>query len=209
MNILPGIISMLIECRVSLKRIYDYLTAEELDEEAVEMAPLSDRDVTAVTIKNAKFQWIPDSARPTLSILSCEIPRGKLVAIVGSVGSGKSSFLSALLGEVPKQSGTVQVKGSIASAPQQAWIQNGKWEVENKRRAWEGKREARNNRFILFSTLSVIATLRDNILFGSAFVKEKYDMTIRVCELESDLAMLPNGDMTEIGEKGINLRFVL
>ena len=46
---------------------------------------------------------------------------------------------------------------------------------------------------------------RENILFGSEFDKRKYVETISACQLESDLAIMPAGDLTEIGEKGINL----
>jgi ABC-type bacteriocin/lantibiotic exporter with double-glycine peptidase domain len=48
-------------------------------------------------------------------------------------------------------------------------------------------------------------TIRDNILFGNEMEEAKYAETIRVCQLERDLEILPAGDMTEIGEKGINL----
>lgn len=48
-------------------------------------------------------------------------------------------------------------------------------------------------------------TLRDNILFGEPFDEEKYNETIRICELERDLEIFPAGDLTEIGERGINL----
>lgn len=97
----------------------------------------------------------------------------QLVAVVGSVGSGKSSLLSALLGEMEKVSGRVNTKGSIAYVPQQAWIQN--------------------------------ATLQNNILFGKPYDKKRYDRVIEACALKPDFAMLPAGDQTEIGEKGINL----
>lgn len=50
------------------------------------------------------------------------------------------------------------------------------------------------------------ATLRDNILFGSAQDEAKLQEVVRACSLTRDLEMLPHGDMTEIGEKGINLR---
>ena len=46
------------------------------------------------------------------------------------------------------------------------------------------------------------ASVRDNILFGSEFDQQKYAETVKVCELETDLEMLPGGDATEIGEKG-------
>ena len=48
-------------------------------------------------------------------------------------------------------------------------------------------------------------TLRDNILFGKPYNKRKYVETICACQLESDLSIMPAGDFTEIGEKGINL----
>lgn len=99
---------------------------------------------------------------------------GKFVVIVGSVGSGKSSILSAILGDIPKQKGEVIVCGSLAYVAQQAWIQN--------------------------------ASLRNNVVFGKAFNQDRYNEVIRVCALNQDIAMLPDGDATEIGEKGINLR---
>lgn len=49
------------------------------------------------------------------------------------------------------------------------------------------------------------ATLRDNVLFGRPFDRKRYDQVIEACALIADLAMLPAGDLTEIGEKGINL----
>ena len=48
-------------------------------------------------------------------------------------------------------------------------------------------------------------TIRENILFGLQFDQGKYDKVIKYCELERDLEILPAGDQTEIGEKGINL----
>ena len=48
-------------------------------------------------------------------------------------------------------------------------------------------------------------SIRDNILYGMPLDKIKYYDTIKLCELERDLEILPAGDLTEIGEKGINL----
>lgn len=48
-------------------------------------------------------------------------------------------------------------------------------------------------------------TIRDNILFGLAYDEVKYKETIKICELKRDFEILPAGDRTEIGEKGINL----
>lgn len=102
---------------------------------------------------------------------------GELVMVVGHVGSGKSSLLAAILGEIGSRAGTVTVDGSLAYASQEAWIKN--------------------------------ATVRDNILFGAPFDAERYEAVLDACSLRDDLAILRAGDMTEIGERGINLSYVL
>ncbi|KAF9112682.1 hypothetical protein BGX27_002943 [Mortierella sp. AM989] len=112
-------------------------------------------------------------AQPTLQNINLTIEEGTLTIVVGRVGQGKSSLLSAIIGEMYKLQGTIHVRGKIAYVPQQAWIIN--------------------------------ATLRDNILFGSAFNQEKYRKVLETCGLEPDLAVLPAGDLTEIGERGVNL----
>ena len=69
--------------------------------------------------------------------VSMEIPRGKLVAVVGPVGSGKTSLLQGLIGEMRKTSGSIIFGGSVGYCPQSAWIQVGagffacEWLIEN------------------------------------------------------------------------------
>lgn len=110
----------------------------------------------------------------SMSHINLTIQKGELVAIVGPVGSGKSSFLQACIGEMRQTSGSVQWGSErVAYCSQSAWIQN--------------------------------TTLRDNILFGQSFDEERYWNAVKVSELEADLAILPAGDLTEIGEKGVNL----
>lgn len=129
--------------------------------------------------------------------VSLDINEGHLVAVVGAVGSGKTSLISALLGEMNKIKGHINLKvnqktlycicyavtyvhllmsckhvlaqGSVAYVPQQAWIQN--------------------------------ATLKDNILFGSELNDKEYQSVVDACALRPDLDLLPGGDQTEIGEK--------
>uniref|UniRef100_A0A663DTZ5 ATP binding cassette subfamily C member 2 n=1 Tax=Aquila chrysaetos chrysaetos TaxID=223781 RepID=A0A663DTZ5_AQUCH len=108
-----------------------------------------------------------------LCCVTLDIAPGSLVAVVGAVGSGKSSLVSAMLGEMESIKGHINIQGSLAYVPQQAWIQN--------------------------------ATLKDNILFGSELDEARYQQVIRACALLPDLELLPAGDQTEIGEKGINL----
>ncbi|KAF9209625.1 hypothetical protein BGZ49_002781 [Haplosporangium sp. Z 27] len=113
------------------------------------------------------------SIRSTLQNINLSIREGTLTVVVGRVGQGKSSLLSAIIGEMYKLHGSIHVRGRVAYVPQQAWIIN--------------------------------ATLRDNILFGSKFDQERYLRVLESCGLEPDLAVLPAGDITEIGERGINL----
>lgn len=122
-------------------------------------------------IENGTFRW--DEEDTTLRNINMRVERGNLVAVVGPVGCGKSSLLSAYLGEMEKVSGRVNLLGKVAYVPQQAWIQN--------------------------------ATLKNNILFGKPLDEKRYDRVIQACALKPDFAMLPAGDSTEIGEKGINL----
>lgn len=53
---------------------------------------------------------------------SCQVQKGELVCVVGRVGSGKSSLVQALLGEMERETGSVAVGGSLAYAAQQAWV---------------------------------------------------------------------------------------
>ena len=95
--------------------------------------------------------------------------------IAGSVGSGKSSLLSALLGEVPATTpgSYVQLQGRVGYFAQTAFILN--------------------------------ETVRGNILLGAPMDERRYQQVLFACALLPDLKHLPGGDMTEIGEKGINL----
>ncbi|EMD34176.1 CsMn25 [Gelatoporia subvermispora B] len=101
------------------------------------------------------------------------VQRGSLVAIVGPVGSGKSSLLQGLIGEMRQTQGHVSFGGRVAYCSQTAWIQN--------------------------------ASLRENVLFGRPYEEERYWKCIENASLLPDLQVLADGDLTEIGEKGINL----
>ena len=133
--------------------------------------------------------------------LNLSIQKGEFICVIGGVGSGKSSLISALLGDMiymdqetineykdkqmddsirheiieisKKHSSIVKLGGSVSLVQQIPWIQN--------------------------------KTIRDNILFGLPMDEDRYNKTIELCELGSDLEILPGGDLTEIGEKGINL----
>ncbi|KAJ6656004.1 hypothetical protein lerEdw1_004589 [Lerista edwardsae] len=84
---------------------------------------LSEADGHSLVVKNATFSWSRSDA-PCLTNIDFAVPECRLVAVVGQVGCGKSSLLSALLGEMDKREGHVSLQGSVAYVPQQAWIQN-------------------------------------------------------------------------------------
>ncbi|TRY63541.1 hypothetical protein TCAL_05779 [Tigriopus californicus] len=106
---------------VSLKRINKFLNAKEMDSSIVSKE-VNDTN-NSVEFTSASFAWNQGS-EDVLTDIDLKISSGALIAVVGMVGSGKSSLLSALLGEMEKTCGTVSRVGSMAYVPQQAWIQN-------------------------------------------------------------------------------------
>ena len=176
------------------QRLYGVFEAETLTETKVQDSEMKH----AVEIVDAEFVWDgppPEEAKkskkakkaekksrpatPTepqsqestfkLKNVNLTIPQGQLVAIVGPVGSGKSSLLESMIGEMRRTAGTVRFNGTVAYCPQSAWIQN--------------------------------ATVRENITFGQPFDEERYWKAVHDACLEADLELLPNGDMTEVGER--------
>ncbi|XP_076227007.1 multidrug-Resistance like Protein 1 isoform X2 [Nomia melanderi] len=171
LSVLPMMIGNIVQAWVSVKRINKFMNSEELDPNNVQHDP---SEPHVLLIENGTFTWDAENIdKPTLRNINVKVDQGQLVAVVGTVGSGKSSLISALLGEMDKISGKVNTKGSIAYVSQQAWIQN--------------------------------ASLQDNVLFGRPHHKNSYNRVIEACALNPDLKILPAGDQTEIGEKGINL----
>lgn len=173
MTMFPVMITMVMQAYVSVVRINKFLNSEDMDEELVTKQPDA---INAVSVEAASFSWGPDSDGKQSAVLhkvDLHVARGTIAAIVGPVGSGKSSLIASLLGETERIEGHVNTDGRMAYVAQQAWIQN--------------------------------ATLRDNILFGLPYEHNFYQSVLEACALVQDLAILPGGDQTEIGEKGINL----
>ncbi|KAI3852205.1 hypothetical protein MKX03_012277, partial [Papaver bracteatum] len=170
---LPNLITQVVNANVSLKRLEELFLAEE---RLLLPNPPLEPNLPAISIKNGNFSWDSKAEKPTLSNINLEIPVGCLVAVVGSTGEGKTSLISAMLGELPPAADVdagVVVRGTVAYVPQVSWIYN--------------------------------ATVRDNILFGSPFVSARYAKAISVAALQHDLEVLPGGDLTEIGERGVNI----
>ena len=166
----PHIYSGLINLNVSTTRIRNFLVKEEIREDDISHARAKDYDVV---LENANMGW--SRSEKTLKNINLKVKKGSLVAVVGKVGSGKSSLLNALLGEMHKlnEDCKINVDGSIGYVPQQAWIQN--------------------------------ATVKSNILFKKLYDGDFYAQVVEACSLTPDLEILIAGENTEIGEKGINL----
>ena len=172
LSMLPMMITMVVQSSVSIKRLNKFMGAEEINSDISHDRGGTDKEF-AVEAHDASFSWNEDQKKPTLADINLKIKTGSLVAVVGTVGAGKSSLLSSFLGEMKRNSGSITIRGNVAFAAQQAWVQN--------------------------------ATVKNNILFGKPYNKEKYETIIEACALKADLDILQAGDETEIGEKGINL----
>lgn len=122
----PDLIGMFSETKVSVHRIQKFLEEQEIDKDAVLRSGAENEKTMAIEIHDAYFSWDARSTKPTLTVHQLQIPKGSKVAVCGQVGTGKSSLISCLLGEIPKLSGRVQVCGTVAYVAQTAWIQSGK-----------------------------------------------------------------------------------
>ncbi|XP_033235780.1 ATP-binding cassette sub-family C member Sur isoform X2 [Drosophila pseudoobscura] len=134
-------------------------------------------DDIAVAINDGLFTWHPDSHIPMvqLHIQGIVIPKGKLTIIVGKNGSGKTSLLSALLMEMPLLAGNMFWHKTCTIS----YVSQQPWLLND--------------------------TIRENILFGESFRPSRYDFVIEACALKPDIEIMPKGDFTIIGERGINI----
>ena len=172
LNQLPLLITQMISAQVSFERLNKYLNATEVGPTTV--THYDDHDNFVIKVRNGNLTWDTETA-PTLQNIQMKVKKGDLVAVVGQVGSGKSSLLSAMIGDMEKAGMNTEVNiiGDVSYVPQQAWMQN--------------------------------ASLQYNVTFGKAFNEKLYNRVIDACALKPDFEILPNKDKTEIGEKGINL----
>jgi ABC-type multidrug transport system fused ATPase/permease subunit len=185
---IPALVTSIIEISVSFGRITTFLESEEIDQEMIEyFEKVETMNEVSIEVKNATFLWESSKTEGNsiqspviaLKIDDFEAKKGEITCIVGKVGSGKSTFLQAILGYLPSVNSEadkeqiMELHGSVAYCSQIPWIMN--------------------------------ATVKNNILFGHRFDEEFYEKTLNACQLLPDLEMLPDGDETQVGEKGISL----
>ncbi|KAG1888634.1 ABC transporter type 1, transmembrane domain-containing protein [Suillus subluteus] len=170
---LAYVTSNIIEALVSVKRLSGFLHAEELQQNALVKAQKDGLNVgdEVLSIKDGEFQWNKQDISAALEDINLTVRKGELVGVLGRVGNGKSSLLSAIIGDMRKTEGEVALFGNVAYAAQNPWI--------------------------------LSATVRDNILFSHEYDEVFYNLVIEACALKPDLELLPQGDLTEVGEKGI------
>ncbi|KAF2008841.1 P-loop containing nucleoside triphosphate hydrolase protein [Aaosphaeria arxii CBS 175.79] len=195
---LADMIAHVQESKVSVDRIEEYLSEPETDKYSQLISKKQDADGNPVIgFENGTFSWggkdMTDKASSEafkLMDLDFEFKVEGLNVVIGPTGSGKTSLLMALLGEMTKLKGSVYLPGgvsredlkadpttglteSVAYCAQQAWLVNG--------------------------------TIRDNIVFASTWNAKRYKDVIEACSLQRDLDILDGGDQTIVGEKGVTL----
>nr|XP_025846741.1 multidrug resistance-associated protein 7 isoform X2 [Vulpes vulpes] len=176
LNNFPWVINGLLEAKVSLDRIQRFLDLPSHSPQVYYSPDPPTEPSTALELHEALFSWDPVGTSQEIFINHLEVKKGVLVGIVGKVGCGKSSLLAAVAGELHRLRGRVAVWGLS-----------------------KGFGLATQEPWIQF------ATIRDNILFGKTFDAQLYKEVIEACALTDDLHILPAGDQTEVGEKGVTL----
>ncbi|RMJ22071.1 ATP-dependent bile acid permease [Aspergillus sp. HF37] len=200
---LADMIAHVQDSKVSLGRVDRYLNEEETEK----YDQVQDSNVTGeppkISLEKATLTWGP-SKEPSqpgvfggnsdgfrLIDLDVSFRIGKLNIIAGPTGSGKTSVLMALLGEMRLVEGRVHLPGGLSNRvelpvdPQTGLIESVAYCAQE---AW-----------------LVNATVKENIVFASPFDQRRYNAVLRACALERDLEILDGGDQTLVGEKGISL----
>ncbi|KAJ4308144.1 hypothetical protein N0V84_012274 [Fusarium piperis] len=180
---LPELFTLGLDSLVSLRRIDAYLHEPERQ--------CNLADGTSISFEGASISWPAENMEAkdetfVMHDLDLTFPNGALSVISGKVGTGKTLLLSAILGEAELLKGIIRVP-KVQYAYPDKWIVPGSVAYVSQT-AW-----LEND------------SLRNNILFGLPFDKARYGTVIKACALEADLAVLTDGDMTELGANGVNL----
>ena len=190
LTVIPRLIMEGIDAWVSLRRVGDFLAASE------KVPCTIQSESQSITFKDASIRWPSDSEHRArdqfvLSHIKLTFPPNELSVISGRTGSGKSLLLAAIIGEADKLAGPIEVPQRCAT----------------------DKRFATKDNWIVEGLIALVpqspwiepTTIRQNILFGLPMNRDRYQETLSACALLRDLNSLTDGDLTDIGPKGVNL----
>lgn len=187
---LSDMTSFLISSKVSVDRIAEFLEEEETDKYS-QLCQEPGPNSPTIGFENASFSWNSKSDNDfKLKNLNISFKPEKLNVIIGLTGSGKTSLLLALLGEMDLLEGKVFLPGII---PREELV------IDPRTGLTESVAYCAQGAWLLNDTI------RNNILFATPYNEERYKKVIEACGLSRDLEILDAGDATEIGEKGITL----
>lgn len=196
MDQLADMINNFLQSKVSIDRIERFLQSTETSKYKQLAGSHRGPNSPDIGFDSATFSW--ESSDPTVTSgtdfklrdLDIAFKIGELNVVVGPTGSGKTSLLLALLGEMELVEGRVFLPSPLLREDVTPDLQTGFAETVAycAQQAW-----LLNN------------TVRNNILFGREFDQERYDSVVAACALKRDLEILDAGDLTEIGENGITL----
>ena len=195
---LADMIAHVQESKVSVDRIEEFLNEDETEKyEQLGQYQRDENGQTLIAFDKATFSWgsknaSADDGRAAFRLIGMDtrFRVGGLNIVAGPTGSGKTSLLMALLGEMTLLEGSISIPGghsreelkldpetglteSVAYCAQQAWLVND--------------------------------NIKQNILFSAPYDDNRYKRVIAACALERDLEILDEGDATLVGEKGIAL----
>ncbi|XP_034193261.2 ATP-binding cassette subfamily C member 4 [Osmia lignaria lignaria] len=153
-----------------------------------------ERGSVSIVLERVSANWIAKQLPPSICNVSIKIQSGQLCALIGPVGSGKSSLLYLLLNELPVGAGSLKMH---CKPLEQNIGQNNQGQIvetSNLRISYASQEPW------LFS-----GTIRENILFGQPYDKARYIAVTKACALTRDFKQFPQGDTSNVGEGGSSL----
>jgi ABC-type multidrug transport system fused ATPase/permease subunit len=224
LNALPDVFVSGLQTLISLRRIEAFMALPEVSEPT--KADNANQKASSISMQNATISWpsiaqtsTPSSPLPgaftprrkfLLSDVTLRFPPGELSLVTGATASGKTLLLHALLGEADLLAGQVECPRSDTEAIARGrTLPQEPWEVSSISFAFAVSiRVAQNPHQVAYVPQTAWlqnASIKDNILFGSPYNHERYNKVLHACSLLSDLAIMEDGDQTEVGERGITL----
>nr|XP_044248878.1 probable multidrug resistance-associated protein lethal(2)03659 [Drosophila takahashii] len=121
----PSAIVQTAQILASFKRVNKFMQSEEVQKRPKDTEVGKHFPHSTISITRLKAKWDPKSPEYTLSGINLQIQPGSIVAIMGPTGSGKSSLIQAILGELKAECGKIKVNGSMSYASQEPWLFSG------------------------------------------------------------------------------------